>query len=182
MYSCNFVIISRCKKRYHLSSWTNVNSLHSGMLFAKFGWNCSNSSGKEYFLTFVNEFLQFRYYLLVEMCEGLNLNEHDSSSAEGDFCHVWLKLAQWFRRRGFLKFVNVNWIPFTQGHFVLSLVEMGPVVLDKMSFANMSIHFRNIVIFSPWKRTWPFVWTNLNSLYARMISTSSISSNVILEC
>ena len=66
-------------------------------------------------------------------------------------CQVWMKLAQWFWRRRFLNFVNVfslfcnylplkkgwgssfeqTWIPFTQGCFVPSLVEIGPVVLEK---------------------------------------------------
>ena len=66
-------------------------------------------------------------------------------------CQVWLKLAQWFWRRRFLNIVNEfslfrnylplekgmalhlnkTWIPFTQGYFVQSLVEIGPVVLEK---------------------------------------------------
>jgi hypothetical protein len=32
--------------------------------------------------------------------------------------------------------------------------------------------FRNFVIISLLKRVWPFVWTNLNDLYPRMISTT----------
>ena len=67
----------------------------------------------------------------------------------------WLKLAQWFWRRRFFNFVNVIsrfrnylpfekggasssfeqiYIPFTQGCFVPSLVEIGPVVLEKKIF------------------------------------------------
>ena len=69
-------------------------------------------------------------------------------------CQDCLKLAQWFWRRGFFNFVNVfllfcnylplemgwgpsfeeTWIPFTQGCFVPSLVEIGPVVLEKKFF------------------------------------------------
>ena len=48
-------------------------------------------------------------------------------------------------------------ISFTQGCFVPSLVEIGPLVLD---FQNSFMYFRYFVIFSPWKRAWPFIWTN----------------------
>ena len=50
-------------------------------------------------------------------------------------CQVWLKLALWFWRRRFLKFVN----------FLLYFV-----------------------IISPWNRTWPLIWINLNPLHPRM--------------
>ena len=60
-------------------------------------------------------------------------------------CQVRFKLAQWFLRRRFLNFVDSmyfryfvifplgkgSWIPFTQGCFVFSLVEIGPVDLEK---------------------------------------------------
>ena len=70
---------------------------------------------------------------------------------QGCFVLVWLKLAQWFLRKRFLNFVYESslfrsylpwkrawsflWkteIPFTKGCFVPSLVEIGPVVLEKM--------------------------------------------------
>ena len=71
-----------------------------------------------------------------------------SPSRKDALCQVWLKLAQWFWRRRFFKnFFKVfslfrnylplgpsfeqTWIPFTQGYFVPSLVEIGPVVLEK---------------------------------------------------
>ena len=67
-------------------------------------------------------------------------------SHKHDLCQVLLKLAQWFWRRRFLKFVKwmhfpfyiiispsfkQNWISFTLGCFVTSLVEISPVVLEK---------------------------------------------------
>ena len=69
-----------------------------------------------------------------------------------------------------------TWIPFTQEWFVPSLVEIDPVVLDKKIFklhywlfAISSIHFLYFGIISPWIRVGPFIWTNLNFLYQRMI-------------
>ena len=104
------------------------------------------------FLKFVNVFSLFRYYLPLEKGVALHLNKLESPSPKDALSQVWLKLAQWFLRRRFLKFVNVfslfpyylplennwgpsfeqTWIPFTQGYFVPSLVEFGPVVLEKM--------------------------------------------------
>ena len=36
-------------------------------------------------------------------------------------------------------------------------------------FLILSMYFRYFVIISPWKRTWPFICTNLNSLHLWMI-------------
>ena len=57
-------------------------------------------------------------------------------------------------------------ISFTQGCFVPSLVEIGPLVLD---FQNSFMYFRYFVIISPWKRAWPFIWLNSNLLHPRML-------------
>jgi hypothetical protein len=38
-------------------------------------------------------------------------------------------------------------------------------------FSNDSSHFYIFVIISPLKRTWPFIWTKLNSLHPRIICT-----------
>ena len=56
------------------------------------------------------------------------------------------------------------WIPFTQGCFLPSLLEIGPVILEKKI-----LNFRNFVIIPPWKRAGPFIWTNLNPLYPSML-------------
>ena len=83
-----------------------------------------------------------------------SLNKIESHSPKEVLCQVWLKLAQWFWRRRFFNFVNEffafsllspfgkgqgpsfeqTWIPFTQGCFVPSLVEIGSVVLEKKIF------------------------------------------------
>jgi hypothetical protein len=62
-----------------------------------------------------------------------------------------------------------TWILSLQGWFVPSLVKIGPVVLEKKIFKWP--HFYIFVIISPLKRTWPFIWTNLNSLHSRIICT-----------
>ena len=93
------------------------------------------------------------YYVPLEWGGGaLLLNFNPLTSHKDALCQIWLKLAHWLWRR-FLNFVNVfslfrdypplekgrdlhlkkkTSIPFTQGHFVPSLVEIGPVVLEKM--------------------------------------------------
>ena len=53
---------------------------------------------------------------------------------------------------------------------VSSLVEIGPVVLEKkifFNFVNLFSLFRNLI--SPWKRAGPFICTNLNLLHPRTL-------------
>ena len=59
-----------------------------------------------------------------------------------------------------------TWIPFIQGCFVLSLVEICPVVLEKKIFNKRECIF---AVISPWKRAGPFIWINLNPLHPRML-------------
>jgi hypothetical protein len=59
-------------------------------------------------------------------------------------------------------------IPLPPGQFVISLVKIGQVVLEKKTFKWPHPIF---VIISPLKRNWPFIWTILNSLYPRIICT-----------
>ena len=65
------------------------------------------------------------------------------------------------------------WIPFSEGFtqrcFVPSLVETGPVFLEKKT-----MYFCYFVIISPWKRVWPFILTNFNSLYRGIFSAKFI--------
>jgi hypothetical protein len=51
----------------------------------------------------ISAFLLFRYYLPLEKGYPLHLNKLKSSLPKDDLCHVWLKKAQWFWRRRFLK-------------------------------------------------------------------------------
>ena len=62
-----------------------------------------------------------------------------------------------------------TWINFPQGCFVQSLVEIGPVVLEKNIFWILSMYFCYFIIISPWKKVLPFLRMNLNSLPPRML-------------
>ena len=93
---CYFIIISPWKGVPFIC--TNLNSLHTRLLCAKFGWNWSSYSGEEDLSNFVNVFSLFVL-----------------SSLEKGSGHSF----------------EQTWIPFIQGWFVLSLVEIGPVVLKK---------------------------------------------------
>ena len=81
------------------------------------------------------------------------MNKLEFPIPKDKLCIIWLKLAQWFWRRSFFKFVNVfsqfrNYplekggtlhlnkleFPFTQEYLVPSFVEIGPVVLEKNVF------------------------------------------------
>ena len=90
-------------------------------------------------------------YLPLEKGRAIHLNKLESLSTKDALYQVWLKLAQWFWRIIFFKFVNVlsqfrnnlplergggpsfnqTWFPFTQGCIVPSLVEIGQVILEK---------------------------------------------------
>ena len=68
-------------------------------------------------------------------------------------------------------------ILFIQGCYVPSLVKIGTVVLEKLS-----VSFCNFVIISSWKRALPFMWTNLNPLYLRMLFYSMVEiDQMVLE-
>ena len=47
-------------------------------------------------LNFVNVFLLFHYYLLLEKVVALHLNKTDFPSPKDAMCQVQLKLAQWY--------------------------------------------------------------------------------------
>ena len=83
-------------------------------------------------------------------------------------CKFWLKLVSWFWRRPFLNFVNVFftillsspfgirwnpsfeqiWIPITHECFVPSLVEIGPLIIEKKIFRFLQFIFA-ILFLSP---------------------------------
>ena len=75
---------------------------------------------KKRFSKFINVFSLFRNYMLLEKGGALHLNKFESPSPNDALCQVWLKLAQWFWRRRFFKFVNLvsqfrNYLPFGNG-------------------------------------------------------------------
>ena len=72
------------------------------------------------FLNFINVFSLFHYYLPFEKGGALHLNKHEFPSPRNTLCQVWLKQAQQFWRRRFLKVVNLfllipNYLPFGKG-------------------------------------------------------------------
>ena len=105
------------------------------------------------FLNFINVFSLFRNYLPLEKGGALHLNKLEFPSPKDALGQVWLKLAQWFWRKRFLNNFNIilhfrYYLPLEKGGalhlnkfespspkecFVTSLVENGPVVLEKKS-------------------------------------------------
>ena len=56
------------------------------------------------------------HYLVYDNSLVLHLNKLESPSSKDALCQVWLKLAQWFWRRGLFNFVSVyslfsNYLP-----------------------------------------------------------------------
>ena len=149
MYFHCFVIISPWKWVGPFI-WTKLNPLHQRMLCAKSGWNWLSGSKEEYFLI---SSMYFCYFVIISpwkrvgpfiwtklnplhpriLCAKFGWN-WPCGSGEEDF----LISSIYFRyiiiispRKRARPFIWKTWIPFTQGYFVRSLVEIGPVVLGK---------------------------------------------------
>ena len=132
-------------------------------------------------LNFVN--LYFCYFIIISpwkrigpfICTNLNPHHprrHCAKCGSGEI---------FFEFRQFLHFLNYlpleigwgplfeqTWIPIKQGCIVLSLVEIGPVVLDKkifFNFLNVFSHFRNYL---PLEKGGAIIWRNLNPLHPKM--------------
>ena len=149
MYFHYFVIISPWKIA-GLFIWTNLHPLHPRMFCAKFGWNWLSGSDEKDFLI---SSMYIHYFIIISPWKRAgpfiwtNLNSlylgiccatfgwnWPSSSGEEDF----LKLSFYFYYFPIISplekawpFIWKTWIPFTQGYFVPSLDEIGPVVLEK---------------------------------------------------
>ena len=63
MYFCYLVNIFPWKMAWHLT-WTNLNSLHSRVLFFKFGWNWPSGSGEELFLI---SSVYLRFFVIISL-------------------------------------------------------------------------------------------------------------------
>ena len=82
------------------------------------------------------------------------------------FCY-FIIISSW---NGAGSFIWKNWTPVTQECFVSFFVEISLVVLEeKIINFRQYIFARYFIIISPRKRTWPFIWTNLNPLYPSML-------------
>ena len=100
------------------------------------------------------------------LCAKIGWNKlNGSGEEEFYFVNVFSVFCNYLpfeKRRGPL--FEQNWIPFTEGCFVPSLVEIGSVVLE-----NKIFKFCDLVIISFWKKAGPFIWTNVNPLQPRML-------------
>ena len=116
-----FVIISPWKNGWPFI-WINLYTLHPMMIWAKFDWNWR-------FFKIVNLFSIFHNYIPLEIEGAFHLNKLEFPSPKDDLCQVWLKLAQWFWRRRFLKFINVfslfrNYLPLEKSKARLHLKKL----------------------------------------------------------
>ena len=145
-------------------------------------------SWRRSFFNFLNVFSLFRNYLHLEDGRVLHLNKLESSLTKDALCRVWLKLAQWSRRRSFLilsmyfrYFVIISpwkiagpyiWTKLKFIHPRMPCFKIGWIWLSgsgEEDFQLSSMYFCYFVIISPYKRAGPFIWTNLNSLDPRML-------------
>ena len=134
MYFCYFVVISPWKRVWPFI-FTNLNTLNQGCfassLFILTQWFLIRR-----FLNFVNVYSLFRNYLPLEK----GLDSHHPSMLCAKFGWNWPS-GSWeedisISSMYFRYFVNIfpwkrAWIPITQGCFVPSLVEIGPMALEK---------------------------------------------------
>ena len=133
------------------------------------------------FFNFVNVFSLFRNYLPLEKGGAHYLNKLESPSPKDALCQVWLKLAQWFWRRGFLNFVNVfslfrNYLPFEKGRSLHLNKFKSPspndawcqvwLKLAQQFWRRIFLNFLNVFslfhIYLPLKKDIGLNWTNLN--------------------
>ena len=137
-----------------------LNHFHPKMLCGTFGWK------RPRFLKVLHVLLLFHNYLPFEKGVVLHLIKLEFPSPKNVLCKDWWKLVQWFWRRKCFKNYQINfiisqlsplwkgrgpsfeqtWIPFTQGYFVPSLVETGPVVLEKIFKSCEIIFFSQLSI------------------------------------
>ena len=101
-------------------------------------------------------------------------------------------LAQWFWRRRFLNdptpilhfffviistlkrtwsFIWTNLYPLHPRMICIQLHSIWPSGSGEKNIKCLRPNFTFFVIISPLKRTWPFIWTNLNPLHLKMICT-----------
>ena len=122
--------------------WTNLNPLHKRMLCAKFGWNWPRYSGERFIKNFFTVFSPLGFYLPLGKGRALFFNKLESPSHMNALCQVGR-----YYPINFLKFSLRSfaiWLLFPlekgpglhlnklEGYFVLSLVEIGLVVLEKI--------------------------------------------------
>jgi hypothetical protein len=171
--------------------WTKVNPLHPRIICIKFDWIWPPGFRQDFKIIF-SVFSLFRYYLSLEKGYSLHLNKLESPLPMNDLCQVWLKLALWFWRRRFLNdptpFLHFcNYLPFEDdlALYLSNLNLLHPRIIctnfdwiwpadsGEKDFKKFLVYFYSFAIISPWRRTFRFIWTNLNPLHLRMICAKS---------
>ena len=116
-----FVIISPWKRAGPFI-WTNLNSLHPRMICAKFHWNWPSGTGVKNFLI---SSIYFCYFVIISPWKTAgpfiwtNLNNLHSSLHYAKFMPSLVEISPVV-----LEMKILNWIYFTQGCIVPSLVEL----------------------------------------------------------
>ena len=117
---------------------------------------------------------------------SLYLNKHESLSSKDALCHVWLILTQRFWRKRFLNIFKTfllfhYYLPLKELFIWTNLISLYTMMLcakfgwnwpsrsGEEDFKIFWIEIYYFVTISPWSRAWPFIWTNLNPLYPRML-------------
>ena len=122
------ITLIKKRKKKHYSLYENLLFLHLKKLESPSSKNAlcrdwlklAQWFWRRRFLNFVNVFSLFHNYLPQEKGGVLHLNKLESPSRKDALCQVWLKMAQCFWRRRFLKFVDVfsrfcNYLPLEKG-------------------------------------------------------------------
>ena len=144
------------------------------MLCVNFGWNWTSGSGEEEkILKIVNELLLFCNYLPFEKGLDLHIKKLNSMlcarfgwkcpSGSEDFKKFSIMYYYYFAITLYLHFEKgvtlylkkKTWIIFTQWCFVPSLVENGPVVLEKKTFKSFQCIFSISQLSPLWERRGP---------------------------
>ena len=132
--------------------WTNLNPLHWRMYCAKSVWNRSSGSGEEDFLNSVNVLMLLNYYLFLGL--GLSFNQSWNLITQECFVPSLFEIDKMVLEKKIFEFhprifkisslspldkerdplYVQTWIPFTQRCIVPSLVQIGPVVLERRIF------------------------------------------------
>ena len=141
------------------------------MLCAKFGQNWHWGAGEENLNIFKN-------ILYISSLSPLG------KGCGPSFEQTWIPITQCFWRRRFLNVYNIisQILPVKNMTLHLNKLESPPpkdalclvwLKLVKWFWRRLLFNIFNIfyhfAIISPWKRAWPFIWTNLNALQPRML-------------
>jgi hypothetical protein len=144
-----FVIISPLKRTSPFI-WRNLNPLHQRIICTKFDWLWPAGFREEDFFKKFSVFLLFHYYLPLEKAIPLPLNKLELPLPKDDLCQVWLKLVQWFWRRGRkCKSLQTNrWTDRTDGRQDRQMDARQP---EKLTWAFSSGELKNDWILLSWK-------------------------------